>query len=155
MMALNATGRVAYVNARLLDPASGLDEPGGVLTDGEIIVDFGPGLASLDVCLCDYTQVVDCGGHCLAPGLVDMRMQLREPGDEHKETLAIAGEAAVAGGVTSMVCLPNTQPVMDDAATLEYVARRARQIGLAKVYPYGAATKGLQGLELAEMGMLA
>ncbi|MBF0094881.1 MAG: dihydroorotase [Alphaproteobacteria bacterium] len=154
-MALNATGRVAYVNARLLDPASGLDEPGGVLTDGEIIVDFGPGLASLDVCLCDYTQVVDCGGHCLAPGLVDMRMQLREPGDEHKETLAIAGEAAVAGGVTSMVCLPNTQPVMDDAATLEYVARRARQIGLAKVYPYGAATKGLQGLELAEMGMLA
>ena len=154
-MSQTAPGRVAYINARLLDPASNLDEPGGVLTDGETILDFGPAFASPDACLCDYTEIIDCQGHCLAPGLVDMRMQLREPGDEHKETLAIAGEAAVAGGVTSMVCLPNTRPVMDDAATLEFVARRARQIGLAKVYAYGAATKGLKGRELAEMGMLA
>lgn len=146
-------GRVAYINARLLDPASGLDSRGAVLTDGESIVDVGPGLFAGGVP--SGIEVVDCGGACLAPGLVDMRVQLREPGEEHKETLRSAGEAAVAGGVTSMVCLPNTHPVIDDVATVEFVARRARLNGLAKVYPYAAATKGLRGEELAEMGMLA
>ncbi|HEY1720901.1 MAG TPA: dihydroorotase [Magnetospirillaceae bacterium] len=145
-------GRVAYVNARLLDPATGIDAKGAVLTEGELIVDAAPGLfaggAPSDV------TVVDCHGACLAPGLVDMRVQLREPGEEHKETLRTAGEAAVAGGVTSMVCLPNTTPVIDDVATVEFVARRARLIGLAKVYPYAAATRGMGGKELAEMGLL-
>ncbi|HMA49881.1 MAG TPA: dihydroorotase, partial [Magnetospirillaceae bacterium] len=100
-------------------------------------------------------QVVDCKGACLAPGLVDMRVQLREPGEEHKETLASAGAAAVAGGVTTMVCLPNTDPCIDDIAAVEFVARIARKNGLAKVYPYAAATKALEGKELAEIGMLA
>lgn len=153
-MAQPTTGRIAYVNARVLDPSSGMDARGGVMTDGEEIVDFGPALAEAGAVGQDVT-VVDCLGRCLAPGLVDMRMQLREPGDEHKETIRITGQAAVAGGVTSMVCLPNTRPVIDDAAILEFVARRARQVGLAKVYAYGAATKGLKGLEMAEMGMLA
>lgn len=145
--------RVAYVNARLLDPATGLDTPGALLTDGERIADFGPGLFADGVP--EGIEVVDCDGMCLAPGLVDMRVQVREPGEEHKETLRTAGEAAVAGGVTSMVCLPNTDPVIDDVATVEFVARRARLNGLAKVYPYAAATKGLHGKELSEMGMLA
>ncbi len=145
-------GRVAYINARLLDPATGLDAKGAVLTEGEIIMDAGPGLFTGGVPAA--VTVVDCKGACLAPGLVDMRVQLREPGEEHKETLRTAGEAAVAGGVTSMVCLPNTTPVIDDVATVEFVARRARQIGLAKVYPYAAATRGLAGKELAEIGML-
>ncbi|MEO5374309.1 MAG: dihydroorotase [Alphaproteobacteria bacterium] len=153
-MAQPRAGRVAYVNARLLDPASGLDVLGGVLTDGETIVHLGPDLVRAEGAG-SGAQIVDCDGHCLAPGLVDMRMQLREPGDEHMETLKLAGQAAVAGGVTSMVCLPNTRPVIDDGAILEFVARRARQVGLAKVYAYGAATKGLKGEELAEMGMLA
>ncbi|MGE5503473.1 MAG: dihydroorotase [Actinomycetota bacterium] len=146
-------GLVAYVNARLLDPASDLDARGAVLTNGEIVADFGPGLFQGGVPA--GIEVVDCAGLCLAPGLVDMRVQLREPGEEHKETLKSAGEAAVAGGVTSMVCLPNTDPVIDEVATVEFVARRARKIGLAKVYPYAAATKKLEGKELAEMGMLA
>jgi len=145
-------GRVAYVNARLLDPATGVDAKGALLTDGEIVMDVGPGLFAGGVPA--SVEAVDCRGACLAPGLVDMRVQLREPGEEHKETLRTAGEAAVAGGVTSMVCLPNTQPVIDDVATVEFVARRARQIGLAKVYPYAAATRGLAGAELAEIGML-
>ncbi|MBY0431324.1 MAG: dihydroorotase, partial [Rhodospirillales bacterium] len=101
------------------------------------------------------TQIIDCKGHCLAPGLVDMRMQLREPGEDHKESMRTAGEAAVTGGVTSMVCLPNTDPVIDNEAVVEFVARRARLIGLAKVYPYAAASKGLEGKELTEMGLLA
>jgi dihydroorotase len=152
-MSARPPGRVAYVNARLLDPASGLDSHGALLTDGEVIIDLGPGLFAGGVP--SGIEKIDCGGACLAPGLVDMRVQLREPGEEHKESLRSAGEAAVAGGVTSMVCLPNTHPVIDDVATVEFVARRARKIGLAKVYPYAAATKQLSGRELAEMGMLA
>ncbi|HTH16770.1 MAG TPA: dihydroorotase, partial [Magnetospirillum sp.] len=145
-------GLVAYINARLLDPATGLDAKGALLTNGEAIADVGPGLFQGGVP--DGITVVDAQGLCLAPGLVDMRVQLREPGEEHKETLKSAGESAVAGGITSMVCLPNTDPVIDEVATVEFVARRARKNGLAKVYPYAAVTKGLEGKELAEMGFL-
>jgi len=146
-------GRIAYINARLMDPASGLDVKGALLTDGEVIADFGAHLFTDGVP--EGMATVDCQGHCLSPGLVDMRAQLREPGDEHKGTLASDGRAATAGGVTSLVCLPNTQPVIDDMSVVEFVARRARLLGLAKVYPYGAVTRGLEGQELAEMGMLA
>ncbi len=145
-------GRVAYRNAHIVDPASGFDGPGELLTAGEDIADVGKTL--FDTVPADV-QVVDCGGQVLAPGLVDMRVQLREPGEEHKESLKSGGEAAVAGGVTTMVCLPNTNPIMDDEPTLEFVARRARMLALTKVYCYGAITKGLQGKELAEMGLLA
>ncbi|MDX2224737.1 MAG: dihydroorotase [Rhodospirillaceae bacterium] len=146
-------GKVAYVNARIVDPASGFDGPGQLLTSGEEIAAVGAklfeGKPPADA------EVVDCQGYCLAPGLVDMRVQLREPGEEHKESLRSGGEAAVAGGVTTMVGLPNTAPIIDDEATVEFVARRARQLALAKVYVYGAATKGLAGKELAEMGLLS
>ncbi len=146
-------GRVAYVNARLVDPASGLDAPGALLTEGEVIADFGAGLFGEGVP--EGIKVVDCGGHCLIPGLVDIRVQLREPGEEHKGTLASGGRAATAGGITTMVCLPNTVPVIDDMSVVEFIARRARLLGLTKVYCYGAVTKGLEGRALAEMGMLA
>ncbi len=147
-----AKPKVAYINARLIDPAKNYDGPGQVLTGDEVILDVGKKL--FDTPPAD-AEVVDCDGACLAPGLVDMRVQLREPGEEHKESLHSGGEAAVAGGITTMVCLPNTNPVMDDEATLEFVARRARRHALTKVYAYGAVTKGLQGKELAEMGLLA
>ena len=145
--------RVAYINARLLDPASGLDSPGALLSDGELVSDFGPELFKDGVP--DGVTTIDCQGFCLIPGLVDMRVQLREPGEEYKGTLESAGRAASAGGVTSMVCLPNTNPVIDDMSVLEFVARRARKLGLAKVHSYGAVTKGLEGKELAEIGLLA
>lgn len=144
---------VAYVNARLLDPASGLDAKGALLTEREAIADFGPQLFA-DGVPADV-PVIDCKGMCLAPGLVDMRVQVREPGEEHKGTLASSGRAATSGGVTSMVCLPNTHPAIDDMSVVEFIARRARLLGLAKVYCYGAITKGLAGKELAEMGLLA
>jgi dihydroorotase len=148
-----APGRLAFLNARLLDPATNLDVGGGLLTDGEMIADFGPQVTAATV-PADAT-VIDCGGACLGPGLVDIRVQLREPGEEHKGTLASTGQAATAGGVTSMVCLPNTMPVIDDMSVVEFVARRARLLGLAKVYTHGAVTKGLAGEALAEMGLLA
>ncbi|MBT6406854.1 MAG: dihydroorotase [Rhodospirillaceae bacterium] len=142
--------KTAYINARLLDPATGLDTSGTLVTDGESIADFGEKVKAPK-----GAKTIDCQGKCLMPGLVDMRVQLREPGEEYKGTLESAGRAATEGGVTTMVCLPNTTPVIDDISVLEFVARRARKLGLAKVYPYGAVTKGLAGEELAEMGMLA
>jgi dihydroorotase len=144
--------RTAYVNARLLDPASGLDAPGGVMTDGESITEAGPGVKA--GALPEDTEIIDCGGLCLAPGLVDIRVQIREPGEEHKGTIESAGRSATAGGVTTMVCLPNTMPVIQDMSGVEFVARRARKIGLTKIYPYAAATKNLEGFELTEMGLL-
>ena len=147
------SGRVAYLNARLVDPASGLDGPGGLLTEAGVIADLGPDLFAggppADA------EIVDCGGQCLAPGLVDMRVQLREPGQEHKETIDTASQAASAGGVTAMACLPNTMPPIDDVAVVEFVARRAREVRGTKVFCYASVTKGLGGSELTEMGLLA
>jgi dihydroorotase len=144
---------LAIVNARLLDPASGLDAKGGLLVADGHIVALGPQVGPTG--LPEGTELVDGGGHCLAPGLVDMRVQLREPGEEHKETIATGAAAAAAGGVTTMVCLPNTDPVIDDVAGVEFIARRARETRLAKVYCYGAVTKHLAGKDLVEMGLLA
>jgi dihydroorotase len=144
---------IAFRNARLIDPASGLDGRGGLLAINGVIADIGPGVG--DGGLAEGIEIVDCQGRCLAPGLVDMRVQLREPGEEHKETIASASRAAAAGGVTSMVALPNTTPVIDDVAGVEFIARRARETRGTKVYCYGAVTRGLAGEQLAELGLLA
>ncbi|MBP02632.1 MAG: dihydroorotase [Rhodospirillaceae bacterium] len=145
--------RTAFLGARLLDPATGLDEIGDLIVDAPTIEAIGPDI--FKTTKGSDIEIVNCHGLCLAPGLVDMRVQIREPGEEHKESIKSITEAAVSGGVTSMACLPNTQPVIDDQATFEYVSRRARKQGSAKIYAYGAATKGLKGDELAELGMLA
>jgi dihydroorotase len=143
--------RRAITGVRLLDPASGLDAPGGIVIEGELIADFGPHLHGFAP---EDALVIDGAGACLAPGLVDMRVQLGEPGAEHKETYASGTAAAAAGGVTSFACLPNTVPPIDDPAMVEFVARRARQLKRAKVYPYGAITRGCAGSGLAELALL-
>ncbi len=143
----------AFTNARIIDPASGLDVEGGLLVDGETITGLGENLFNDGIP--ENADIIDCQGQCLIPGLVDIRAHLGEPGNEQKETLATGGRAAAAGGVTTIVCLPDTDPVIDDMSGVEFVARRARKLGLAKVYPYGAVTKNLEGVELAELGMLA
>src|SRR5271169_3082352 len=143
--------RLLVRHARLLDPASGLDAIGDLLVEGERIAAIGGDLsaASRDI------ETVMAEGLCLAPGLVDMRVQLREPGAEHLESIESGGRAAAAGGVTTMVALPNTEPPVDDVSVVEFLARRAREAKLAKVHTYAAATKGLKGRELTEMGLLA
>ena len=146
------SGRVAYLNARLIDPATGLDTPGALLTEDEHIVDFGPHLFRAGAP--SVGRAIDCKGLCLAPGLIDMRVHLCEPGEEHKETIESAARAALAGGVTSMVALPGTTPPIDEVSVLEFVARRAREIALTKIYCYGAVTKGLQGREMTEFGLM-
>src|SRR5436190_2589598 len=148
-----SAARRLFRNARLIDPESGLDAPGDLLIDGDQIAAIGPGLAEAG--FADDVEIIDARGLCLAPGLVDMRVQLREPGAEHMESIQSAGQAAAAGGVTTMVALPNTEPPVDDVSVVEFLARRAREVKLAKLHTYAAATKGLKGRELTEMGLLA
>jgi dihydroorotase len=144
---------LAILNARLLDPAAKRDERGGIVIQDGLIADVGPQVKAQG--LSEDFERIDAGGHCLAPGLIDMRVQLREPGEEHKETIATGSAAAAAGGVTSMVCLPNTDPVIDDVAGVEFIARRARETRLSKIYCYGAVTKDLAGKDLVEIGLLS
>lgn len=149
---------LALVNARLIDPASGLDQPGGIVLADGAIADIGPHLSRSGAVAASGAHGIEafnCQGLCLSPGLVDMRVQLREPGEEHKETLATAGEAAAVGGVTSMVALPNTKPVIDEAALVESIARRARETSRVRIHTYAAVTRGLAGKEITEMGLLA
>jgi dihydroorotase len=143
--------RLIIRGARLLDPASGLDETGDLVIEGARIAAVGGDLAA---CAAD-AETVAAEGLCLAPGLVDMRVQLREPGAEHMESIESGGRAAAAGGVTTMVALPNTDPPVDDVSVVEFLARRAREVRLAKIHTYAAATKGLNGRQLTEMGLLA
>jgi dihydroorotase len=145
--------RTAYINARLLDPASGLDADGAVLIEGHKILDAGANLFADGVP--EDVKTVDCGGHCLSPGLIDMRVHLPEPGGEHKESFDTASAAAAAGGVTSMICLPDTEPAIDNEAVLEFIARRARETNIVKIYAYGAITRGREGGELTEFGILS
>ncbi len=143
---------IAFVNARLIDPASDYDGPGSVIVAegviAEVIHGEQPPAGSPDV------RVIDCDGNAIMPGLIDMRVRTGEPGHEPKETLKSASLAAAAGGVTSFVVLPDTDPVIDEPAMVDFILRRARDIELVHVYPAGAATKGHAGKQMAEIGLM-
>jgi dihydroorotase len=140
---------LALLNARLLDPATKLDATGGLLIEDGVIREVGPAVTAPA-----GAETVDCAGACLAPGLIDMRVHAREPGEEYKETIATAAGAAVAGGVTTMVCLPNTMPAIDNPALVGFVLQRGREAGLARVQTYAALTQNTEGKKLAEIGLL-
>jgi dihydroorotase len=146
-----STTRTVLTNARLVDPASLREGPGAVLIEGGSIAEvvFGAAPAAPE-----GARVVDCGGSVLAPGLVDMRAFVGEPGAEHRETLKTLSEAAAAGGVTTVVSMPDTNPVVDDPAIVDYVLRRARDTAIVRIHPAAALTKGLQGREMTEFGLL-
>jgi dihydroorotase len=147
--ASRAAPRTAYVNARLIDPASGLDAPGGLLSEDGLIADFGSGLFANGAP--ENAETIDCRGRVLAPGLVDMRVRLRDPGHEHRE----ATVSAAAGGITTIIVLPNTDPVIDSVALVEFIGRRAGEAGLINIYPMAALTQGLEGKEITEMGLMS
>ncbi|MCZ8146946.1 MAG: dihydroorotase [Roseomonas sp.] len=138
-----------FTNARLLDPASGLDAPGALLVRDGVIADHGANLGTPE-----GATVVDADGACLAPGLIDLRASLGEPGMEHRETIASAALAAAAGGITTLCALPDTDPALDDPALVQFVIRRAEATGSVTILPYGAATAGCQGKEMSEFGLL-
>lgn len=152
-MTAPAAKRTAYINARLIDPASGLEAPGAVLTEGTHIAACGPRLFHDG--MPDGAVIFDCKGLVLAPGLIDMRVFTGEPGAEHRETLRSASKAAAAGGVTTMIVMPNTEPVIDQVALVDYIKRRARDTALVNVLPMAALTKGLKGEIMTEMGLLS
>jgi dihydroorotase len=142
---------VTFINARLIDPASGRDEPGGVLVRDGTIADLGGQLRRNAP---EATRVIDCKGHVLCPGLIDMQVFTGEPGQEHRETLKTASQAAAAGGVTTIVVMPDTEPVIDQVALVDYIQRRARDNALVRVHVMAAMTKGLKGEEMTEIGLL-
>jgi dihydroorotase len=142
---------VHLANARLLDPASGKDRHGALHVRDGLIADLAWGAAPPPP---EGATVVDCQNHVLAPGLVDLRAFVGEPGAEHRETLKSASEAAAAGGVTTLVCMPDTSPPIDDPAIVDFVLRRARDTAIVNVRPAAALTKGLQGREMTEIGLL-
>jgi dihydroorotase len=144
--------RRAYVNARLFDPARKLDQTGGVLIEDGVIKWMGAAVTRTS--LPEGTNITDVKGGLLVPGLIDMRVFTGEPGSEHRETLQTASRAAAAGGVTSIVIQPNTQPVMDDASIIDFVLRRAQDTADVRVYPMAAITQDLNGEKMTEFGLL-
>lgn len=133
---------------RVIDPAANLDEPREVLIDGDRIEAILPAGAKADA------EVIDASGCWVVPGLIDLHVHLREPGEEYKETVATGAAEAAAGGFTAVACMANTKPVNDNASVTDYILEKARAAGKARVYPVGAVSKGLLGEGLAEMGEL-
>ena len=138
-----------FKNARLIDPSSGFDGASQVLIENGIIAEIDENINAPNA------QIIDCDGHALCPGLIDMRVSTGEPGAEHVETLKSAGRAAVAGGITTMVIMPDTAHPIDDGAMVDFIKRRGRDHSLAKVLPSGALTKGLLGEQMAEIGLMS
>jgi dihydroorotase len=146
------TRPILLANARIVDPSRDLDMRGDLLIADGVIRDAQAGIRAGGVP--QGTDIIDCGGKVVAPGLIDMRAFVGEPGAEHRETLASASQAAAAGGVTTIVCQPETSPAIDDPAIVDFVLRRARDTAIVHVAPMAALTKGLNGKELAEIGLL-
>ena len=152
MMMLSDRRPILLANARIIDPSRNLDIVGDLLIADGVIREAKKGIGAAGVP--EGTDVVDCRGKLIAPGLVDMRAFIGEPGAGHRETFASASQAAAAGGVTTIICQPDTSPVIDDPATVDFVLRRARDTAIVHVHPMAALTKGLEGEEMTEIGLL-
>lgn len=142
---------IVLADAQLVDPASGRAGRGGLLIRDGLIADVAWGSTPQAP---ESAERIDCAGLVLAPGLVDMRAFVGEPGAEHRETLRTASEAAAAGGVTTIVSMPDTDPIVDDPAIVDFLLRRARDTSVVNIHPAAAITKGLGGREMTELGLL-
>ena len=141
-------GDLLIKNGHVIDPANGVDEVCDILiADGKV--------AKLGKISEDSSTTIDAAGKLVVPGLIDIHVHFREPGDEEEETIASGSNAAVVGGFTSVVCMPNTDPPIDDATSIEYAHRMGRQTRKTHIYVMGAITKDRAGEQLAEMGFMA
>ncbi|GEC16972.1 dihydroorotase [Nitrobacter winogradskyi] len=143
---------ILLANARIVDPARDLDGPGDVLIADGIIRDARHGIGAAGAP--EGADIINCAGMIVAPGLIDIRAFVGEPGAGHRETFASASRAAAAGGITTIVCQPDTSPVIDNSATVDFVLRRARDTAIVNIHPMAALTKGLAGKEMTEIGLL-
>src|SRR6186713_1050538 len=143
---------ILLANARVVDPSRDFDGPGDVLIADGTIRDSKRGIGAAGVP--EGTEIINCNGKVVAPGLVDMRAFVGEPGASHRETFASASQAGAAGGITTIICQPNTSPVIDNSATVDFVLRRARDTAIVNIHPMAALTKGMRGEEMTEIGLL-
>ncbi|BCS53952.1 dihydroorotase [Geobacter sp. SVR] len=134
---------------RVIDPSQGLDDTLDVLVENGLIKEIGKGLAAQA-----GTETVDATGKYVVPGLIDMHVHLRDPGLEYKEDIVSGTRAAAAGGFTSVVCMPNTKPAIDNKAIASYIINKAKSEGFCNVFPVGTITCGMNGDRLSEMGEL-
>ena len=141
--------KILIKNGHVIDPANGIDEVTDIYVKDGVIAEIGK---NNDLDGVENVQVIDATGKIVAPGLVDMHVHLREPGQEYKEDIETGTRAAVYGGVTSVACMPNTNPVCDNETVVRYIKERAKEVGYANVYPVGAISKGLEGQYLSEIG---
>src|SRR4249920_1631770 len=143
---------ILLANARVIDPSRDFDGPGDLLIADGVVRDLRRGIGAAGVP--EGTDIVNCAGKVIAPGLVDMRAFVGEPGASHRETFASASQAAAAGGITTIICQPDTSPVIDNSATVDFVLRRARDTAIVNIHPMAALTKGMGGQEMTEIGLL-
>ncbi len=147
-MAISDTGPILLKRGLVVDPVGGTEMSGDVRIESGVIVGIGPSLPQ------EGATLIDCRDLVIAPGLVDMRAVIGEPGAEHRETLASASRAAAAGGVTTVICMPSTSPPIDDPTIVDYILRRARDTASVHIGVMAALTKGLAGEEMSEIGLL-
>jgi dihydroorotase len=143
---------ILLANARVIDPSRDFDGIGDVLIADGLIRDAKRGIGAAGVP--EGTDIVNCAGKIVAPGLIDMRAFVGEPGASHRETFASASQAAATGGITTIICQPDTSPTIDNSATVDFVLRRARDTAIVNIHPMAALTKGLRGEEMTEIGLL-
>ena len=146
---MSERGALLIKGGRVIDPAQDIDRTADVLIEHGVVKAVADSLAS------DGVTTIEAAGLVVCPGFIDMHCHLREPGFEHKETIATGTKAAAKGGFTTICAMPNTSPVADNRATVDFVLRRAREDGIVRVLPIGAVTMGSRGEQLAEMGELA
>lgn len=140
--------KILIKNGHVIDPVNNIDAVTDIFIDKGVISEIGadPELEGIEM------EVIDAAGKIVTPGLVDMHCHLRDPGQEYKEDIETGTRSAAYGGITSVACMPNTSPVVDNEAVVTYIKSKAKEVGYVNVYPIGAISKGLQGKELAEIG---
>ena len=152
MPILNDRRPLLLANARVVDPSRDFDGLGDVLIADGVVRETRRGIGAAGVP--EGTDIINCNGKIVAPGLIDMRAFVGEPGFGHRETFASASQAAASGGITTIICQPDTEPVIDNSATVDFVMRRARDTAIVNIQPMAALTKGLAGHEMTEIGLL-